>query len=71
MMNLDKLYSILNDLQQHKRSKDEFMKDVVNNRLEDSFNSYYKELNNASEYIYRRNVDTVVRKIKNDNKYCK
>lgn len=58
-----KLYNILEDLNKHKRSKNDIMQDCISSRLNNNFNNYKKELENSLHYINIQNELSVMKKI--------
>lgn len=58
-----KLYNILEDLNKHKRSKNDMMQDCINSRLNNNFNNYKKELENSLHYINIQNELSVMKKM--------
>lgn len=59
-----KCLSMLSDLQQYKNhSKDELFLKYINERLDKSFKTYEKELQDGLEYLERRNELNVAKKI--------
>lgn len=55
---------MLNDLSKHKNTdKEDLLLQYVNERLNKSFDTYQKELDQGLEYLKRRNELNVVRKL--------
>ena len=56
-------YRILEELQNYKRPKEELLIQYMTQRLDQSLDSYFKDLNTSTEYLSRRNPVKLVRKI--------
>lgn len=48
---IDRLNSILSDLQKHKRNREDVMNSCINERLSNSLEVYYNELYNNLNYL--------------------
>lgn len=59
----DKLYHILSELEDHKRSKSEAMANAIKLRLEFSLNSYSKSLSDSAQYLETRDDVTILRRL--------
>lgn len=57
------LDGILFDLSRHKRDKKTLMETYINERLNNSLKTYYKELGDAIKYLEDKDVMNVARKL--------
>lgn len=60
-MFIDTLNNILNELSEHKNKRD--LSDFVNERLNKSLDTYYKELTNAVKFLTKKENIRMLRKI--------
>ena len=58
-----KLYNILEDLNKHKRSKNDIMQECITSRLNSNFNNYEKELEDSLHYINKQNELSVMKRM--------
>ena len=59
----DKLYNIREDLDSHKRNRDELLSIMVEERLQKSIESYNHDVANGMAYISRRSSLRVLKKL--------
>lgn len=59
----DKLYNIREDLNSHKRDKDQLLSLLVEERLQKSIESYNHDVANGMAYISRRSSLRVLKKL--------
>ena len=59
----DKLYNIREDLDSHKRDRDQSLSIMVEQRLQKSMESYNKDIANGIAYISRRSSLRVLKKL--------
>lgn len=62
-MKISIYYSMIEELQSYKRPKEELLIQYMTQRLDQSLDSYIKDLNSSTEYLSRRNSVKLVRKI--------
>lgn len=55
------LYNILNELSQHKRQKNELISKYIEQRLNTSISTYYKEITYSLNYFRDKNVDKIIK----------
>lgn len=60
---MDRLQTILDDLQKHHRDKSSIMEQSISIRLAKSVENYYKELSNSFEYLSHRDNIRVMKQI--------
>ena len=59
----NKLYNILDDLSKHKRNKEELLPLYINERLNKSLQTYYKEITNSFNYLKYKDSKDVLNKL--------
>lgn len=63
MMFKSKLYNIINDLNNHKRSKSALLSESIEERLNFALESYDKDIAESYDYLIRRDSLRVMKKI--------
>ena len=61
------LYSMIEELQQYKRDKNDLMKQYVAERLDKSFSQYDKELQQSILYLTKKHEKSLVKRLKKLN----
>ena len=61
------LYSMIEELQQYKRDKNDLMKQYVSERLDKSFSQYDKELQQSILYLTKKHEKSLVKRLKKLN----
>lgn len=59
----DKLYNIIEDLNKHKRNKDDLLTEYISERLNKSLQVYYGQLMNSFNFLKYKNGQTVIKNI--------
>ena len=59
----DELATIITDLKKYKRDKKSLMETYVNQRLNQSLRTYYRELSEAIKYLEDKDAMNVARKL--------
>lgn len=57
------LLNIKEDLKSHHKDRQTAMRIFIQQRLNKSLTSYYKELTSSTQYLLKRNVENVLRKL--------
>lgn len=57
----NKLYNIIEDLNKHKRNKDDLLIEYVSERLNKSLHVYYGQLMNSFNFLKYKNSQTVMK----------
>lgn len=60
---IEKLNSVLQDLQKHKRDKNTVFAECVQKRLEDSVEVYYKEIRQSLSRVYKKDELRLLKKL--------
>ena len=60
---IEKLNSVLNDLNEHKRNRDEVFAMCVQKRLENSVEVYYKEIRQSLNRMYKKDEVRLLKKL--------
>lgn len=55
------LYNILNELSHYKRQKNELISKYIEQRLNTSISTYYKEITYSLNYFRDKNVDRIIK----------
>ena len=59
----NKLYNILDDLSKYKHNKDDLFPMYVNERLNKSLQTYYKEITNSFNYLKYKDSNTILKRL--------
>ena len=54
---------MINDLSDYHHTKDELMAEAVKTRLEDSYNTYVKELDNSVTFLKQRHELSILKRL--------